>query len=511
MILKTNVKICIFSFLILFLLFLYGCNVGEATKTLKLKISNTVTLLPAAPCNDTDGGINPNVFGVVYYSNESLARNRHYRDTCSTDRTRLSEWYCDRRGNAVNQIIDCPSGKVCDQGECVSPDKTYICGNGICENARERYNGCTYDCPETVCKGVCTEHADVYCGCNTEEYRLIRSIVTCKSRVSCDSCGEQSGLFGAFANVQNQVYNCLSNYFGYYPSRIPNMVINDETEEPCSNRGGCGYIQPIKPRVSKLVSWNLPGNRSYNQNHPTSGAQLLAEKHEATHYYLYRMLHSIPGWFDEGVAIQTQERLHCSPQEDPNGDAYLQEREEAVGVRGGITMGDGTHLNADFYRRLKRGETHLIGDLGDRDYESHSVGALWIIGLKEDYNCTENCLRDIVNLLKQEVDRKCRISQEQCGIARQFVRENFDASCSTSPGGTLSGGVIIKTIDTRPGTAILQPKSYWFFWDGSSFSWSVNNQVNPSVSNAMVLNKTNQVVGRDTTPLFNLLGIDIIS
>ena len=443
----------------------YGSKIANADAAQIKAVMEKLTTAPK--CLDSDGGINLQVQGAARLEGTTNAK----QEKCLPS-GKLEEAYC--QDNQVKSMeANCPIGKVCNQGECVAESQAFICGNGICENNREIESGCSYDC-QLPCKGAnCNEKIDVYCACQKPEFALINNAA------SCSSCDQQENLFDEFVTMQSQVYDCLADYFQYPSSRIPNLVVYDSSQPSCNNQNGCygyegGWASPVG------VVWKtLQGSRSYGENQPTQAEQLMADKHETTHHILNQMVHGPPGWFTEAIAIQTNERLICHPQENPKGDSYLKERDES----GGKVMSDGTLLNESFYLRLKNGETVLSP--AEQQF-AHVLGTLWVLGLKLDYDCTEECVREIVLELQEYMYAQCQISQDACRLERKVI-------LLENAGNQVTGNAVVTNV--AKSMQIKTTKTYFYIWTGIN------------IDNAIVKRKTDQIVGQDTAELFELLGI----
>ncbi len=378
-------------------------------------------------CMDTDGGVNLQKMGRTFYKGEKIGS----QDLCMSS-TQLLEASC-QNGNVVSELMTCPAGTVCNQNECVQPDQVYICGNGVCENDREIKSGCNHDCGTKCIGKYCNQNINLYCGCKEDTYALLTRLSPCKA-VVCEDCNKQSALFNAFYDMQSQVYDCLADYFQYQPPRIPNLVVYDENNEYCEYKNGCTGAETGGSTPVGLIWKPLPGAMSYKENQPTEALQLMADKHETTHYFINQMLHGAPSWFHEAIAIQTNERLNCHPQESIDGDSYLTERKVDLEKNLGINMDDGTYLNDDFYLRWKNGETTL----SDQENQNYYIqGVLWVLGLKIDYGCTESCIRDIILELRKYVQEQCKISQDDCGLRRDIFAETTK-TCPLKPSSTTS-------------------------------------------------------------------------
>ncbi|MEW5954965.1 MAG: hypothetical protein AB1626_00305 [Candidatus Micrarchaeota archaeon] len=329
------------------------------------------------------------------------------------------------------------------------PELGAVCGNGVCEQG-EGYgfrwkDGCPADCADACRSPHCNDKAQVYCIC--PYYENFSRMFGCVARAGpCADCSELEPLFDDFLEIQTQVFDCLSEYFGFRPPRLNYGVFRRYSEEACGIPIGC-TTEGGPVGASVWVSHNLQGTRPFGENHPTLPGHLLADKHETTHLFLAYALHLIPSWFNEAVAIQTNERLYCHPQERPGGDGYLQER---PGDYGGVTNPAGVVIDEGVYFRLKRGEV-AASALG---LGSHDRGTLFIIGLRVDYNCTKDCVRDIVRALYEYERRGCSLATPRCSSQQDAV---------------------------------------------GAFPQSINASV--------IKQKTSEVVGRDVTPLFETLGI----
>lgn len=453
--------------------------------------------LPDGYCFDTDGGKNTAELGAVKIIGEDESI---IYDWCPTTK-QVGEGVCAGKGTKL-EFIECKEDEICYKGACIKPEEKFICGNGVCENQAEKDSGCTIDCGSGSCKGgigQCDDNVDVYCICQEEESRIIRANSPCINE--CDNCGKQEQLFDDFAAMQSQVYSCLVDYFQFKPfSKAKYFVVHDDLKEACNDPDGCLGAEtgkfPLTLGGEGVLFDNLPGDQEFGENQPTKNKHLMADKHETVHYFLHQMLHSPPAWLDEAIAIQTNERLVCHPQESQGGDAYLQERQ---GDTFGIVMSDNTYLNDDFYQRLKNKQTSLssfekTGKTGD-----YIIGTLWIMGLKLDYGCEKECVRDIILKLKEYVDSQCKISQNSCGLTRFFVIEE-KKECKQKPDipGSPSGSII-----AEPGLKSEKQKSnsykdpdFWRIWTRGG-----------SINNIVIKQATDEVVGKDTSALFDLLEI----
>ncbi len=77
-------------------------------------------------------------------------------------------------------------------------------------------------------------------------------------------------------------------------------------------------------------------------------------------------------------------------------------------------MSDGTFLNEEFYLRLRSGETELTNQ---EKISSHITGSLSITGLKVDYGCEKNCVKNIITELRKWEELGCQSSYTECGTS----------------------------------------------------------------------------------------------
>jgi hypothetical protein len=323
----------------------------------------------------------------------------------------------------------CEVDEFCNNiGQCekVAINNTNYCGNFICEHGESAdgyamsfekgitNQNCFLDCSSPCKSQYCNDKVEVQCGCS--EYSVLATRHGCiQNALPCSDCSNQEGLFPEVLSMQTEVYTCLVDYFKFKPPKLIYKVFNNPNLDSCKNSEGCGGIEGGSGGADYVMFHNLNGFREFGAVVPTKPEHLTADVHETAHYFIYHMLHGMPSWFHEVVAIQTNERLVCSGKQTPWGDNYLPENEG----QGGINMDDGTTLNEDYYVRLKSGETALSPEEQD---EPHVLGTLFIIGLKKDYNCGFYCIRDIVLKLHEYELKGCAIGK--CGVA-SYVENKY--------------------------------------------------------------------------------------
>lgn len=341
-----------------------------------------------------------------------------------------------------------------------------LCGNDICE-VGENQGVCPFDC-EIPCESeFCNEKVVVFCGCDGRDYLL--NACTFNEPCAEDQCTSQVPLFDEVLEAQTKVYDCLADYFDYTPLRVP-FIIYAEKNSVCNIPGGCPRPKTNSATYANyIINPSLQGYVSHGEIYPTEANQLIIDEHEMTHYFLFQMLHSIPMWFHEGVAIQTDARLDCDVKAHPFNSGIGYEKTLENGKfdidtpRGsGFWSSEDPSIVFDegFYEDLKAGKITISPETTPIMYtpfgtkEAHRMGSLFMMGLKLDYNCTQDCVRDIILKLKEFEDNRC--PGPECGIALVLgIREGEE-----------------------------------------------------TITNAIIKEKVNEVVGEDTTPLFELLGLE---
>lgn len=240
--------------------------------------------------------------------------------------------------------------------------------------------------------------------------------------------------------LQTEVVQCLENYFSFDASRIAYKISSTERAE-CEQEGGCCCTTGGSTDWSGISQSNFYGNIPFRERETQKSEDIIAEEHEATHFFLYYMLKGHPSWFSEAIAIETNERVNCdvsamdlegsAKEFAKKGDTYLRETQPDLISSGGVVMSDGTTLDNDYFSRLKQGYVFL-NENEMRD--SHIIGTLWIISLKEDYSCGEQCVLRIVKELQEYASSQC-LPGTYCGdnplqfpdiISNEVIKEKTD-------------------------------------------------------------------------------------
>lgn len=153
-------------------------------------------------CSDTDGGINPNVYGEVTDPNGYV-----YKDFCDTDKV-LKEEYCADDGFSSYKNIDCDK---CENGACVLVEK---CSNPN-GNVEQFYckDGQIYKCTSDGWKP--------YDKCDSEfETGKCKITTVSDSQVLCElkertDCENPNGGVGQFYCKNGIILECISEFEGW--------------------------------------------------------------------------------------------------------------------------------------------------------------------------------------------------------------------------------------------------------------------------------------------------------
>ncbi|MFH0815059.1 MAG: hypothetical protein V1902_03240 [Candidatus Falkowbacteria bacterium] len=364
----------------------------------------------------------------------------------------------------------CKSNEKCVAGKCsaIALEHKNVCGNFVCEEG-ESYDGkvaksvggtqCALDCSAPCTGDYCNSYAQVECAC--KEYDALAERHGCVANAKkCGNCGAMEKLFDDVLTIQTDVIKCLADYFEYKPARVLYKVFYNPSE-PCQSKDGCPGNEGGVGGPDYIMFPIINGFHQYGQNLPIKASEITADVHETTHYFLFQMLHGVPGWFHEAIAIQTNERLSCVSSQADWGDNYLKEKGGTTG--GGINMADGNYLTYDYYRKLKKDQVSLSAAEKDNHY---IAATLFIMGLKDDYKCGFNCVKDIVIKLREKEQNNCMF-----GIGENCSVVNYGAT-------------------------------WGLFWLGNG-----DKDGGELSANKLIKAAVEEVVGKSVTPLFDLLGI----
>ena len=143
-----------------------------------------------AVCSDSDGGKNPDVYGIVTFGAYKL------KDVCSGT-TSVKENYCKNNNTSYGyEAIKCSAGKTCSNGACISGNTTTNstikcsintnCGNPITNKYCSGSNACT-NTTTPICNNPGTTSS--YCsisgagGCGSCTYGCSNGVCVNTSRI----------------------------------------------------------------------------------------------------------------------------------------------------------------------------------------------------------------------------------------------------------------------------------------------------------------------------------------
>ena len=361
----------------------------------------------------------------------------------------------------------CKQNEKCVSGKCAAAalNNKNFCGNYTCDaaesydgKAEENFSQCSLDCSAPASGDYANEYVKVECAC--DEYNVLSKRHGCiKAAEKCGNCGPQETLFNEVQKIQTEVVKCLADYFQYKPNRLVYKVFYNSKLDKCALKEGCSGIEGGVGGPDYVLFHNLNGFRASGEVVPTKTDYLTADVHETTHYFIYQMLHAAPSWFQEAVAIQTNERLNCNSKQNSNGDGYLQEKGN---TSAGINLSAGNYLNYDFYKKFKVGQ---VGLTAAEKKDNYITATLFIMGLKQDYNCSSDCIKDAVIKLREYEQNAC-----------------------------MSG--------TGAGCSIVNSGANWLLMGLAGSTGEDSTK-----ANTLIKQKFEEVIGKDISALFKLVGL----
>ena len=240
-------------------------------------------------------------------------------------------------------------------------NKPVICGDNVCDESEKSY---CFDC-NLSCKSEL---------CNS------------KINIICDNCTEtQKKLLPILFEHQIMIYNCLSSYYNYNPSRrvYHNISNTNNINEPCTKKEGCYIYGGGIIEGGEIKQAFIPGLREYGESDVTKVENVGFEIHELAHIFTYYDLGVVPSWFTEGISIYTESRSVCNSN---------------------YTFLNKIYGFSESYKNLKINSTALYEIAPYDEYyktrhNSHIIGALYFLALEQDYNCSLKCISEILHSL----------------------------------------------------------------------------------------------------------------
>jgi len=301
--------------------------------------------------------------------------------------------------------------------------------------------------PPVCGNNICEDGEEEYC----LECNLSCKSELCNSKINivCENCTEtQENLLPTLFEHQTIVYDCLAGYYGYNPTRVVYQTIThtDIVREACDKKEGC-YISDggFANREGTRQAF-MPGLWEYGENDVTKQENVGFMIHELAHVFTHHGLGIVPIWFSEGISIYSESRILC------HRDYILSEKIDSFSLS---------------YNRLKIGNATLnevapYDDYYKTEHNSHVIGAMYFGALEQDYNCDANCISKILYALHEY--------KENCtGECFENAKQNLPETMNTS--------------------------------------LNINDLRIPIITNKIIKEKSEDIIGKDLSSLFELLEI----
>lgn len=294
--------------------------------------------------------------------------------------------------------------------------------------------------------GICEKSEESYClDCNLS---CRSELCNSKINIICDNCSEtQKKLLPKLFEHQNTIYNCLSDFFSYRPPRlIYHTILQNDVTKSCFKEEGC-YITGGITENLEINQGFIPGLRERNETDVTKEENVGFEIHELVHIFThYALGNLVPAWFDEGISIYAESRFLCHP------NLILSSRFDS---------------STKNYKKLKEGKLKLeeiapFDEWYKTKYDNHIIGMLYFSALEQDYNCDKECITKILFTLYQH--------RKNCvGICFEKARNSTSDKIN---------------------------------------SINMNDLRIKIITNEIIKQKSEEIIGQDLTPLFSLLQIN---
>lgn len=239
-----------------------------------------------------------------------------------------------------------------------------------------------------LCKDntYCTEKIEVMCmGCTQEQLQFLQKI----------------------SQYQETVTECMSNYFEFAPEKIKYIVDKPNPNFTCNGEEcllmGISLNGTVK--FDEFPAFLKKGEKISKEN-------MIADVHETTHAFAFHALgNTIPKWFDEGLAIQTDTRVQCHPKQ------FLEKRMSEEKLEPVLIQ-------------LKNGEK--LNDIIKVPTE-HEKGAIFFYALDKEFGCTKDCVAKIFkNLYERRMEKIThgQLSQTSPFLTNQIIKQEIEKTIS---------------------------------------------------------------------------------
>ena len=242
-----------------------------------------------------------------------------------------------------------------------------------------------------------SSHNPPVCGDNlcedSEKYYCLDCNLSCKSElcnkkidIICDNCTKkQEELLPTLFENQIIIYNCLSEYYTYSPNTLIQHTISPPSNprSKCVENEGC-YLSGGGFGIRNGIKQDfIPGLVENGEIEVDKKENVGFEIHELAHGFTYYSLGEVPPWFSEGISIYTESRISCHPNQ---------------------ILSNLMDSSVPIYKKLKKNNINLNELTTDDEYyqnrnSDHIIGALYFLTLEKDYDCDEECISKILKKL----------------------------------------------------------------------------------------------------------------
>jgi len=225
-----------------------------------------------------------------------------------------------------------------------------FCGNNICEKNEEAYClDCNLSCKSKFCDS--------------------------RINIICDNCNVKETLIQELLDHQKIVYDCLSNYYSYHPSRLIYHTIKNTSniKELCDKEDDCYINGGSFSERDGIMQEQIPGLINFGEFEVTSKEKVGFEIHELAHAFTYYGLGNVPSWLNEGISIYSESKLNCHEK---------QFRKDEIKENYELYNSKNITIPLEEYERTKK--------------SNHVIGARYFGYLEEEYECSKKCISRIL-------------------------------------------------------------------------------------------------------------------
>lgn len=231
-------------------------------------------------------------------------------------------------------------------------NQSSLCGNNICERNEEIYClDCNLSCKSEFCNS--------------------------KINILCNNCSVKTELIQELLDHQIIVYNCLSDYYGYNPSRLVYHTIkNDNMKKVCESNGRCYVRGGSFGEREGVIQEQIPGWVNFGEFTVQKKESVGFEIHELAHAFTYYALGRVPSWFNEGISIYSESKIICHEK---------QFKKDEIKEIYKLYNAPNITIPSKEAERIKKMD--------------HVIGARYFGYLERDHGCDQECVSKILYLL----------------------------------------------------------------------------------------------------------------